>query len=54
MNLEAPRLDLHAQHLGALYSPAFFAAMLQEAGRVESESQCPAVLWDWLFTYCNL
>jgi hypothetical protein len=54
MNLEAPRLDLHAQHLGALFAPAFFAAMVQEGGRVESESGNPAVLWDWLFTYINL
>lgn len=48
------RPDIHSQNLGALYSPAFFAAMMQEGGRVEAESQQPAIMWDWLFTYINL
>jgi len=40
--------------LGALYSPAFFGAMLREGGRVEAEQHTALPFGDWILTYLNL
>jgi hypothetical protein len=44
-------MNLHDEFLGATFTPAFFAAMLQEGGRQEADNHQHVSLWDWIFTY---
>lgn len=47
-------MNLHDQHLGTTFSQQFFAAMLHEGGRVESDLHDSGLIArDWIFTYLN-